>query len=675
MWFVLFASSCNNFQDKRSASAAKDYQAVLNRVSRLFDTNHAEEGLQLLKDAAILLPEATVAQKESTYLFYYNYYYQVKRDNKKAMLYIDSMQAELNTEQKIRENQSVYGRTFFLRGDLLFEENRLSEAYYNYYRGKQITSATLDDCSKSEYTYRMGMSMYRQQDYKRAATYFKKTCKEINACSLTFGSFYRRQELLNNTGLSYGKLHMNDSAVFYYNKALAYINTNRKKYSNVERQFNLATAVVQGNLADMYVQQGRYNIAAGLYRQSIAVNAKPDYDFGDAELTEVKLAKLYVLQNKPDSLLAILNSLQAHLKLVPNLSATASMKNLLTTYYTAQGNYKLALSNYKSYCLLKDSLEKSQLNLKENDINLQLDRYEKDYQLAVLRKHSNMQRIYLIAAVIIAAMASFIILLIYQYLRKSGRNMKALDYLNKQINQQNDDLAHALNEIKISNQEKDRILHTVAHDLRNPVGGIASLSSTLVNDHELDEEHQSLLTAIRDTANDSLILISELLEVADNQVKEMNRQEVEINQLVVNCIELLNYKAAEKNQTLSVRLLDEPQNLIISREKIWRVLSNLISNAIKFSKVNGEIIIGLQLAADEVIFSVHDNGIGIPDELKADVFNMFTNAKRQGTLGEKSFGLGLSICKQIITQHDGKIWFESSLATGTTFYFMLPLKI
>jgi signal transduction histidine kinase len=72
-----------------------------------------------------------------------------------------------------------------------------------------------------------------------------------------------------------------------------------------------------------------------------------------------------------------------------------------------------------------------------------------------------------------------------------------------------------------------------------------------------------------------------------------------------------------------------------------------------------------------VEISVNDRGIGIPDNIKNQVFNMFTNAKRPGTLGEKSFGLGLSICKQIIEKHHGKIWFESDSENGTTFYIRL----
>ncbi|MEP6613095.1 MAG: ATP-binding protein, partial [Mucilaginibacter sp.] len=114
------------------------------------------------------------------------------------------------------------------------------------------------------------------------------------------------------------------------------------------------------------------------------------------------------------------------------------------------------------------------------------------------------------------------------------------------------------------------------------------------------------------------------------------------------------------------------EDLLISREKIWRVIGNLISNAIKFSPAGETIFVKAVVANNELRISVNDAGIGIPANVQDKVFNMFTEAKRPGTAGEKSFGLGLSISKQIIENHDGKIWFESDGKTGTTFYISLP---
>jgi len=115
-----------------------------------------------------------------------------------------------------------------------------------------------------------------------------------------------------------------------------------------------------------------------------------------------------------------------------------------------------------------------------------------------------------------------------------------------------------------------------------------------------------------------------------------------------------------------------PEEILINRERIWRVISNLISNAIKFSNKGGVINIGINELENDVEIFIKDHGIGIPEKMKPMIFNMFTEAKRSGTAGEKSFGLGLSICRQIVENHGGKIWFESKPGEGTTFFIKLP---
>lgn len=111
-----------------------------------------------------------------------------------------------------------------------------------------------------------------------------------------------------------------------------------------------------------------------------------------------------------------------------------------------------------------------------------------------------------------------------------------------------------------------------------------------------------------------------------------------------------------------------------SREKLWRVVSNLITNAIKFSPAGAIIHVELWQKDDHIFISVKDPGIGIPKEIAPKVFDLFTEVKRQGTAGEQAFGLGLSISKQIVEAHGGKIWFESEQNAGTTFFVELPIE-
>jgi signal transduction histidine kinase len=168
-------------------------------------------------------------------------------------------------------------------------------------------------------------------------------------------------------------------------------------------------------------------------------------------------------------------------------------------------------------------------------------------------------------------------------------------------------------------------------------------------------------------------LINEILEATNLASIDLHLEQVEINSLASNSVELLRFKASEKEQNILFEPLPDQQNLFISREKIWRVISNLISNAIKFSPYGASILVKVEREEKQIIVSVKDNGIGIPEKLQDQVFNMFTTAQRPGTAGEKSFGLGLSICKQIMEKSHGKIWFNSDGEHGTTFYISLPI--
>jgi signal transduction histidine kinase len=102
------------------------------------------------------------------------------------------------------------------------------------------------------------------------------------------------------------------------------------------------------------------------------------------------------------------------------------------------------------------------------------------------------------------------------------------------------------------------------------------------------------------------------------------------------------------------------------------VFTNLITNAIKFSPRNATITIRMEQRPGEVLIQVIDNGLGIPAHMQSKIFDVFTRAQRRGTNGEESFGMGLSISKQIVEAHGGRISFESEPGKGSIFCVTLP---
>jgi PAS domain S-box-containing protein len=225
-----------------------------------------------------------------------------------------------------------------------------------------------------------------------------------------------------------------------------------------------------------------------------------------------------------------------------------------------------------------------------------------------------------------------------------------------------------------SNTDKDRIMQVLAHDLRSPLSGINTLASMLLQNKKFSEKTREILELIHDSSLSAHNMIRDLIEaILDNKKETLKKSNTELPALMKQCVGLLALKATEKSQKICLKTPDS-LSIALDQQKIMRVLNNLITNAIKFSPNHAIIKVQVVTINNTVRISVEDMGIGIPDELKEHVFDMFTISKRYGTSGEEPFGLGLSICKQIVEAHNGAIWFNSQANVGSTFFIDLPIN-
>jgi two-component system sensor histidine kinase VicK len=646
------------------------FKPVFEKTSLLFSTNHVNQGLHYLDSSMSHISEPNLDDKFRTLGFHYIYWRRVKRDNHKALLCADSMLSIANKSTTQKQYVANYVEAHLNIGDIYFANQQFKEAYQHYFEGFRVGKNNLDNRSLSDYSYRMGMILYKMGHYKLAADYFKECYRLSTHTQDEFADFYRVQEVLDNIALSYKHNDEPDSAIFYFNKTLTYINLNASKFKNRPTMIEMAKGVVYGNKAEVLIGKGEYAMATDLLQKSIAINLQKGNDNADAELAEIKLAKIYLVQNQAEQLLALLNTMKPQLDSVKNENAEADWNRLMSKYYQLKKDFPKSLGYLQAYSILNDSTAKNLALLRESNVNEQLANFEKQYQIDNLKGTSELQRLYLYVAGVCALMAVIIIFLIFKNYKRSKRDITIVNALNLQVNLQKADLEKTLGELKESSIEKDQILRTVAHDLRNPIGGIAALSAAMEDD-DFNEEQKQLINIIKETAYDSIELINEILEVTNSEKTELKKELVDVNSLLGKSVELLRFKAQEKHQQIDLYLLDGPVELSINREKIWRVISNLISNAIKFSPDGSTIHAQIKDFKKDVEISIKDYGIGIPENLQPKVFNMFTEAKRPGTQGEKSFGLGLSISKQIIENHNGKIWFESTGGKGSTFYIRL----
>lgn len=666
---LITALSCNNKQSD-PGKYTTDFIPVLHKVEKLFD-NEPGKGVLYLDSAFKLIPSPSIHDRFRFYVLHFNYSKKIVKDYKSALLYADSMMLTANKGAEKSKYAALVAEANFAKGDAFFELNRYSDAYQAYYQGYLLGKNYLNNVALADYTYRMGMIMYKQKNYKLAANYFKDSFSQSKPSKDDFPIFYRQQELLDNIGLSYRRNYEPDSAMVYFDKALKFIDESAGRFGEKDKLFDMARGVVYGNKADIYIQQKAYDKASSLLKKSIAINIKKGNDYVDAQLSEIKLGQIYLAKAEYDSLFNLLSNLRTELDSVKNPEAEADWNLLTGKYFIQKNDLAKAINHIQRYNATKDSLaELSRLILK-SDVDQQLANYEKQHEIDQLSSNNKLQTMYLYGITLMALLTAIIMFLVYRNWRRSKKDVLTMNVLNHQINEQNHVLENALTELGTSSREKDRILRTVAHDLRNPIGGIASLTAMMAED-DYTEEQKELINLLKETSVNSLELINEILEATNLSLVAMHMEPVDINSLVSNSVELLRFKAAEKNQQISLEITKEPKEVTISREKIWRVISNLISNAIKFSPAGAPINVKVTFSNNQVIISVKDNGIGIPDKMKDQVFNMFTSAQRPGTAGEKSFGLGLSICRQIIEKHNGKIWFDSNDDVGSTFFVSLP---
>jgi light-regulated signal transduction histidine kinase (bacteriophytochrome) len=222
-------------------------------------------------------------------------------------------------------------------------------------------------------------------------------------------------------------------------------------------------------------------------------------------------------------------------------------------------------------------------------------------------------------------------------------------------------------------REKDEMVMMVSHDLRTPLT-VAAMSFEFLHRAGLSNEPavQRMVERGMRATNTMEKLISNILDVAKIEAGTMvlKLKAEYATDLVNQVLDDLRPVAEQKGVRLQARLEDaQGYKVFCERARIYQVLTNLVNNAVKFTKPGGGITLSLEADEDAVVFGVADTGEGIPAENLPKIFDRFWQAEETNRLGT---GLGLWIAKGIVERHQGRIWVESQLGLGTRFYFTLP---
>ncbi len=228
------------------------------------------------------------------------------------------------------------------------------------------------------------------------------------------------------------------------------------------------------------------------------------------------------------------------------------------------------------------------------------------------------------------------------------------------------------------NSSKDNFISVLSHDLRAPFTSILGFSEILLNESGISEKERiEYLSYINDSSQNQLQMINYLLDWSRLQTGRIKIEpsRIHLQSSVFNCVSHLTRIAVKKNVNIKVNI---PDSIYIDADErlINEVITNFISNAVKYSRQNDFIDVTANLFNEDFIeFVVKDEGVGISDVNKTKLFNIGTLFSTEGTKGEKGVGLGLTLAKQIVEKHNGDIWFYSEEGKGSEFHFTVPASV
>lgn len=231
--------------------------------------------------------------------------------------------------------------------------------------------------------------------------------------------------------------------------------------------------------------------------------------------------------------------------------------------------------------------------------------------------------------------------------------------------------------IVAADKVKNEFLANISHELRTPLNAIIGFSEALSMKifGPLTEKQEEYVTDIHVSGLHLLGMINEILELSKIEAKAIKLAISKFNlQTSLNEVCNIVRPLANKKQIELVKATKEMLEIDADYQKIQQILYNLLSNAIKFTHENGRIEIGYNVKDEDVLLYVKDNGVGIDKKYEGKIFGKFVQLNNVYSKKESSTGLGLTITKELVELHGGKIWFESVVNEGTTFFVRLPIE-
>jgi PAS domain S-box-containing protein len=237
------------------------------------------------------------------------------------------------------------------------------------------------------------------------------------------------------------------------------------------------------------------------------------------------------------------------------------------------------------------------------------------------------------------------------------------------------EMAVHISHLEEVDRQKTEFISIASHELRSPLTSAKTFTQNLLDGvyGELDDDQAHRLEIVLDRINDEILLVNSLLDYShlEAQPRPLILKPADIAAIARGIAQEFEPRAERKGIALSLGTLDV-ETVLIDRRKIWRVLSNLLDNALKFTPSGGRVALSAESKDKVVEIQVADTGIGMPTDQLERIFDKFYQLDSSTTREFGGMGLGLAIAKEIVEMHGGTIWAESYPGAGSIFHFTLP---
>ncbi len=488
---------------------------------------------------------------------------------------------------------------------------------------------------------KLGVANDFSGNFAKALDYYHKGLALSSASKMTANTIF----LYNNIGTTHARMEQLDTAKKYFEKAL--------EYSSV-KGFERARVSPLMNIGIIHREKSEWDKAIECYRQAMALAEELDMreDYAQA------MYNLGVVEAElnPENTQSFYKSLE--------IAREIGDKRLQLDILHGMSDWAIANNKYKELVrfmgeaqALKDSLFNMEKAKAIAQLQSEYELEKTNAQLEELKEREQQNRqirnLYLSAAIVLGAM----LVTLFFYLSRSRR-------LNKE-------LSHRQQELQDANMVKDRLFSIIGHDLRGPIGSIPVLLDIYKSKETGEEEKQFILESLEDNAKASIETLDKLLNWGKLQIKGdgIYQSVCDVDAIMNGKMRLFKATADNKNIAL-INNVPAGTKVLADENQLKFILRNLLSNAIKFTNPGGKVEVSAAShpEGNMVVFSVKDNGIGIPKEKQSKIFEP-TNTSTIGTANESGTSIGLMLCKEFTRQNGGRIWVESEPGQGAAFYF------